>query len=185
MRFQITYMRKQITQLILLSVFLGGCGYTTRLYIHPETKKIHVQPFINKIDITTEVSEHRRLITYYPFLENKITQSVIEHFIRDGNLRITKQGEADYILEGELIDFRRDVLRYTEDNIPKEYRLSLVVNLSLWTENKEKVLWQEKDFFGDTTYFVTGSLAKSESLAIDDAIEDLARRIVGRTDEVW
>jgi len=184
-------MKSQIIQIVsvaicyLLFALIGGCGYTTRGYIYPDPKKIYIQPFTNKIDITIETSEHRRLITYYSFLETKITQAVIENFIRDGNLRIAKQGEADYILEGELVDFRRDVLRYTENNIPKEYRLSLVVNLSLWTKNKEKVLWQEKDFFGDTTYFVTGSLAKSEFLAIEDAVEDLARRIVGRTVEVW
>jgi hypothetical protein len=142
-------------------------------------------PFTNKIDLTKETSEHRRLIVYYPFLETKITHSVIEHFIRDGNLRVVREEEADCILEGELIDFRRDVLRYTETDEPKEIRLSLVVNLSLWDRNRKRVIWQEKNFIGDTTYFATGISAKTESQAIDDAVIDLSRRIIERTVEVW
>jgi len=169
----------------LLVTLIAGCGYTTRSFIHSQYKKIYIQPFTNKIDITTEASEHRRLITYYPLLETNITSKVIEQFILDGNLRVVREEGADCVLESELIDFRRDTLRYTETDEPKEYRLTLAVNLSLWTKNKEKIIWQEKNFLGDTTYFVTGSLAKSEISAIDDAIKDLARRIVERTVEEW
>ena len=45
--------------------------------------------------------------------------------------------------------------------------------------------WTESNFVGETTYFTSGSLAKSENVAIQDALTDLARRIVERTIEDW
>jgi uncharacterized protein (DUF2267 family) len=103
----------------------------------------------------------------------------------DGNLRIGLKAEADLILKGSLTEYLRDVLRYTSGDDPQEYRLSLVVNISLWDRKEDKLLWQEDRFIADTTYFVTGSNAKTESSAIDDVVKDLARRIVERTVEEW
>jgi hypothetical protein len=60
-----------------------------------------------------------------------------------------------------------------------------VVNLSLWDKKENKLVWQETNFTGDSTYFVTGAQAKSEDTAINDAIGDLSRRIVGRVVEQW
>ena len=50
---------------------------------------------------------------------------------------------------------------------------------------EKKLVWQEDRFTGDTTYFTTGSQAKTENAAIVDALSDLARRIVERTVEQW
>ena len=66
-----------------------------------------------------------------------------------------------------------------------EYRINLTVNISLWDAKEDKLLWQEKGFTGDTTFFVSGAQAKPESIAVNDALEDLARRIVERTVEEW
>jgi len=40
-------------------------------------------------------------------------------------------------------------------------------------------------FTGNTSYFTTGTQAKSEATAVNDALTDLARRIVERTVEQW
>jgi hypothetical protein len=59
------------------------------------------------------------------------------------------------------------------------------VNIGLWDNRENKLIWEENSFVGDTTYFTRGNLAKSEDLAISDAIKDLARRIVERAVEQW
>lgn len=84
-----------------------------------------------------------------------------------------------------MVEFRRDPLRYTDNNDVEEYRINIVVNLSLWDNRENKLIWQENNFTGDTTYFTTGQLAKPEDTAVSDAINDLARRIVERTVEQW
>ncbi len=170
---------------LLLSTFLLGCGYTTGSLLPPSIKTIYVKTFTNKIDITAEVSETSRYKTYAPLLEVDITKEIIDRFIYDGNLRVVKKENADLMLTGELIDYNRQALRYDTDDEVEERRLSLVVSLVLHDLRKDEIMWKEESFIGDSTYFTTGSLAKTEDTALDEAIEDLARRIVERTIEWW
>jgi len=153
--------------------------------ISDKYRTIYVTPFINKIDITKETDSAYKYKIYKPLLETDITRTVIDKFLFDGNLRPRDSGSADLVLKGELVEFRRDPLRYTDSDEVEEYRLNMVVNISLWDNGENKLLWEEKSFTGDTTYFTRGTSAKSEDTAINDAITDLARRIVERTVEQW
>lgn len=162
-----------------------GCGYTTRSSISNKFKTIYVAQFLNKVDITDETKTGAKFQVYRPLLETDITKAVFNRFTLDGNLRIVKEKDADLILKGSLVDFRRDVLRYADDETPEEYRISLVVDINLWDTKENKLVWEEKNFTGDTTYFLSGPNTKSEGAAITDATEDLARRIVARTVEQW
>ncbi len=188
-RGEAVYYREKMKNFILIlivSLVVGGCGYTTRSMMDPSIKTIYVKPFENKIEFGSLDNVYSKLKTYYPHLETDITNAVVDRFLFDGNLKIVKQEDADVILKGELVDYRRDVLRYTEDeeNV-EEYRLNIVVNISLWNTKENKLLWQENNFTGETTYFISGSKAKSEAAAIKDGITDLATRIVERAIENW
>ncbi|KPK98887.1 MAG: hypothetical protein AMJ95_02085 [Omnitrophica WOR_2 bacterium SM23_72] len=175
----------QVTQIIFLSATIAGCGYTTRSMISDKYRTIYVTPFENKIDVTQEAYSANRYRIYRPTLETDITRSVNNKFLTDGNLKPIKEESADLILKGELVEFRRDPLRYTESDEVEEYRINIVVNLVLYDRKENAQVWQENNFTGDTTYFTTGSLAKSEDTATNDALSDLARRIVERTVEQW
>ena len=118
-------------------------------------------------------------------LETELTKSVINRFLFDGNLKPSAEDSSDVVLKGELTEFRRDPLRFTDDNDVEEYRINLVVNLSLWDRKENKLIWQEHGFTGDSTYFSSGPQAKSEDSAITDAVNDLSRRIVERAVEQW
>lgn len=170
-----------------LSVILasGGCGYTTRSMIAAQFRTIYIGPFINKIDITRETDTANKYKIYRPMLETEITQSVISKFLTDGNLKPIEGGSADLELKGELVEFRRDPIRYTDNDEVEEYRINLIVNIGLWDKKEDKLLWQENNFTGETTYFTLGAAAKSETAAVKDAISDLSRRIVERAVEQW
>jgi hypothetical protein len=146
---------------------------------------IYVAQFANKIDITKETDTAHRYKVNRPTLETDITKSVINGYLFDGNLRPAREESADLVLKGELVEFRRDALRYTDDDEVEEYRLNLLVNISLWDKRENKLIWEEKNFTADTTYFTMGSSEKSEDAAINDAIKDLSRRIIERTVEQW
>lgn len=184
-------LKKQITQIIILATCysllatLIGCGYTTRSMLSDKFRTIYITPFVNKIDITQETDAASKYKIYRPLLETNITKSVSNKFLFDGNLKPVKLESADLVLKSELIEFRRDPLRYTDDNEVEEYRLNMVVNISLWDNKENKLIWEEKNFTGDVTYFTVGSTTKSEDTAINDAITDLSRRIVERTVEEW
>ena len=164
---------------------LPGCGYTARSLITNQFKTIYIEPFLNKIDITTETASGGRYKVYRPLLESEITRAVNNRFLFDGTLKPVEKESADLVLKGELVEFRRDPLRYTDNDEVAEYRLNLIVNISLWDMKENKAVWEEHNFTGDTTYFTTGSLAQSEDSAVTSAIDDLARRIVERAVEQW
>lgn len=169
---------------LYLTFSVAGCGYSTRSLISNEYKSIYIEPFINKIDVTQEIYAGDKYRIYKPLLETDITKAVINKFLQDGNLKPKSEQDADLILKGELVNFRKDPLRYSDSDEVLEYRVNLVVNISLLDKQNELV-WKEDGFTGDTTYFTTGTQAKSEATAINDAISDLARRIVERTVENW
>ncbi len=161
--------------------FLSSCGYSTRSLLPGNIKTIHIAPFKNKIIYATENTKN----VYLPLLEVKIRNAVANRFLFDGRLHVQGSETADLVLKGELIGYERDPLRYTDNNDVLEYRIHIVVSLELWDPVQGKALWSEPNFVGETTYFPTGVLAKSESAALEDALTDLARRIVERTIEDW
>lgn len=181
--------RKKSLKFYLLAaaclLYITGCGYTTRSMIVDKFKTIHVEPFVNKVDIANETYSANKYRIYRPTLETDITQAVINKYLFDGNLRPVKRDDADLALKGELVEFRRDPLQYSDSDTVTEYRLNIVVNLNLWDKKENKLLWTENNFTGTTTFFTIGSNPKTEDTAIIDALNDLARRIVERTVEQW
>lgn len=168
------------TSYLLLATLLVGCGYTFGSLLPSDIKTITIPMFKNSI--TSESSSSQ----YHPGVEVDITKEVIERFSSDGTLKVVKGKEARLELLGELTDYLRDPLRYaTGAREVSEYRLTLVVKLTLRDLEKDVVMWKETSFTGDTTYFTTGARAKSESSALESAIEDLAKNIVDRTVEGW
>jgi hypothetical protein len=181
--------RKIFISLMLAACSLQfiGCGYSTKGgYLPAGIKSIYVKPFVNKIDISNEITTTNKYRSYRPLLEIDITNKLVERFRLDGTLKIAKLDSQDWFLEGELVEFRKDPLKYadSDEETVTEYRINLMVNLILYDKDN-KIVWSENRFNGQTEYYTQGAYAKSESAAIDDAITDLARRIVERVVENW
>jgi hypothetical protein len=175
---------------ILLAVFCfmlfaAGCGYTARSSIRASYQTIYITPFVNKIDVSQETYVSNSYRLYRPGLETDISKAVVDKYLFDGNLRPSAMESAGLVLAGELVEFRRDPIRYTDNDDVEEYRINIVVNLKLTDRVTGEVKWEENRFTGDTTYFTAGSQAKTETTAVQDALTDLARRIVERTVEEW
>ena len=171
--------------LIGAALLSAGCGYTTRSMIANSYRTIYIAPFASTIDITQESDVGNKYKVYRPGLETDVSKSIINKFLFDGNVKPVNMENADLELKGELIEFRRDPLRYTTSDEVEEYRLSIIVNISLWDRAKDKMLWEERGFTADSSYFTRGASAKTEEVAIKDAIADLGRRVVARVVEEW
>lgn len=169
----------------LFALITSGCGYTFKSLVPPQYRTLYVKTFRNKIDISKETSDADSYKIYRPFLEVDITNEVINRFLYDGNFLIQNEQDASLGLTGELVGYIRQPLRFSDSDSIEEYRLSLIVNIRLEDLREGKVLLDQKELVGDTTYFTTGSLAKTEESALEDCIDDLARRIVGKCVEFW
>lgn len=176
------------TQYSILITCLIGCGYTYRTVYNLPYKTIFVDTFPNKVDILSEDSTglSQRFRTYHPRMETDLRTAVINRLMFDGGMRIVDKEEAEIILKGELIDYQRDALRYENNQEDvAEYRISIIMHLTLFKQGEETPLWDEPNFVGDFTYFTSGAQAKSEKDALDGAISDLARRVIERIAEDW
>jgi len=168
----------------MLLCALNGCGYTTKTILPDNIKTIQVDIFKNNIDITKEVSSKDKYEVYRPNLEVDLRDAVVNRIFLDGNLKVASKDFADAVLEGEILQYRKDPLRY-QNEVVQEYRISLVCDVKLISREDSKVLFQEENITGDSTYFTTGALQKTETSALSDAMSDLARRIVNRIVENW
>lgn len=158
--------------IFLFWMVTAGCGYTLKSTPPHGLQTIYVETFKNET-----INE--------PTLEIDLTNKVINRFLFDGTLQLSREENADAILRGKLTQLIREPLRYTSAEEISEYRLILTVDLSLWDNRTRTVIWEEKKFVGDTTFSTTGPRSKSEEKAIEDTMTELARRIVDRVVEEW
>ena len=179
---------RHIISVVLVSALVvsaGGCGYTTSSLLPPELNSIHVNNFQNKIDPTREVSDQRMSYTYRPGMDTQITRAVIDGFIFDRRLDIKSSEKAVLILDGELIDYKLYPLSYNRGGDVEEFRIEVIVNMSLRNRRTGELLWVENNFSGQTDYKVVGPNAQTEEQAIQAAVKDLAQRVVERVVENW
>lgn len=180
------YFRSLIAISLICVTLIPGCGYTTRSLLPSNFKSIYVENFKNSINVSAEQTNLRMYRGYRPGMEVDLTKAVRDKYLFDGNLKIANNSDnADLILNTNLVDFKRDALRYDANDNVEEYRVKLIVNMELIDAGTGKTVWKEKGFAGETTYTTGGSSAKNENAAVNDAILDLARRIVERTVEAW
>ena len=164
-----------------LLVVLSGCGYTTGSLLPSNYRTLHVEPFANKVEFVNENSRN----LYVPLMEVKVRTAVIDRFQLDGHLRLSDSDKSDLTLKGNLIAFQRDDLRTDQNQNVQEYRLRIMVSLTMVDNTTGQVLWKESSFAGESTYFTSGPQAKSETAALNDTLTDLSRRVVERPIENW
>lgn len=162
--------KKGLLAVILVSLLtVTSCGYRVGSLLPPDIKTIAVPIFEN--------------LTIEPELEIRVTNGIIREFVADGTLEVVEEGPADTLLIGEIIGYTRQPLRYTKQEVTREYRLLLSVKLRFEDLRNNKVMWEYPIIEGETTFFVEGSLPESEQIALPDAIEDLAHHVVEKVVE--
>jgi hypothetical protein len=167
---------------LILLLILTGCGYTTGGFTYPE-KEIYIRPVINKISITNESRVNATYTSYPIFLEKTLTNNLISKFNAEGYLKVVSTDTSNLILECEITEYRKEALRYTSTEDVEEQRLRLVVHLILRRGADNPI--KDTTVIGETSYYLSGSLAKSEEAAQVDLIDDTARRIMEAVIEQW
>ncbi|MFO8053095.1 MAG: LPS assembly lipoprotein LptE [Candidatus Omnitrophota bacterium] len=168
--------------LLVLLIALAGCGYSTKGYKYKEDK-IRIKPVVNKIDISSENRKYSGYTAYPKLIEDRLTNKLVSEFNIQGGLNVVSKSEGALRLECQVVDYKRQTLRYTDSDDPQEQRLRLQVKMKL-VDSEENVV-QEKNIVGQTSFFLTGSNSKSEVAAQIELIDDTARRINEAVVETW
>jgi hypothetical protein len=177
--------RYLLLSLILCLVAVSGCGYSSGTLLPPELTSINVANFVNTIDPSKEVSDRRATYSYWPGLETMITRGVIDRFIFDRHLDVESKAKATMLLEGELVSFRLYPLSYDKGESIVEFRVQILVNMTLYNNLTGEKMWTENSFMGQSDYNISGPNALTEGEAVKAAVLDLANRVVERTVEAW
>lgn len=173
--------QKTVMSVLLLS-FLG-CGYTTRGFIDPRFKTVYVRPVVNDIKITGETQENDKFRSVPPLLENNLTSALLDRFNLDGSLKVVDESSADLIVEAALIDYYRESVRYDDDEEIEEQRIKLIFTFESFDSEGELI--KSKKLVAHEDYATSGSNARTEEVAIDELMDDAARRLVEEIIEAW
>ena len=160
--------------LLLVSVWISGCGYTPAPILPQHIKNIAITPFVNK--------------TVHYGIEEKLANAVTNEFLRDGRLNIAKEQHADAVLTGTITQYVLEPVSYDEQDVIQQYKLWITVNLTFTDLTTKTVLWEHNDMKGTVNYFVSptaGELVETEDEAQDRLVDDLAVDVVRRTIEGW
>jgi len=124
--------------------------------------------------------------TGQPNLENEITQQLTRDFLVDGRLELTNPDQAGAILQGTIVQYLLTPLLLDVHNTPQQYKMRIIMHLSLKDTQAGKSLWTEDNWEENTTYYVNNSLGirpETEQDARRRLITQLSRRIVSRVIE--
>lgn len=158
---------------LLVLLLAGGCGY------HPMSQPgslpdglqtMHIGLFGNR---TTEA-----------FLENAVTEAVIERFSRQRGLNLVESpARADALLSGSLVSYGLAASAFNRLDQITEYRVSLTVEAELRRRSDGKLLWKgslerSEEFPGSAD---KAAQEDNESAAAQLAIDRLAEELHYRT----
>jgi len=163
---------KICTAFICFALCIPGCGYRIG-NINPDDpiKRLAVPTFQNS---STE-----------PGIQTRATSAIITQFQIDGAYQIVEPAQADAVLHGNIIGYNRNALRFSSNDVTREYRLTIGASLKLVEARTGKLIWSATRVEGETTFFINVALPEDERRARPDALEDLARHVVERTVERW
>ena len=161
-----------------LLILLLGCGYSTHLV---NIKDIYVKPVTTSVSLTSQERAYSEYNSYPLLLDKLLTNKIIEEInLRGASLN---NSVSAYRLETNIYRYKKESLRYKDNDEVSEQRLKLFVEAKLFSPQGELV--KEKKIIGQTTFFLSGPYKISEEEAIQDLIEDTAQRIVETIVSDW
>ncbi|MDR2426960.1 MAG: LPS assembly lipoprotein LptE [Endomicrobium sp.] len=166
---------KKILFCAVFALFLMSCAgvYDPAPQILPEhIKKVYVKP------ITNNTNQYG--------LEAKFTNAVVDEILRDGRLSLVNSPtEADGVIAGTIKKYILQPLTYDANMVTEQYKLWIIVSVSLVDRENNVTLWTEPNLEGIQIYLdaTKGSIGEgmTEEEAREIIWEKLSRDIVKRT----
>jgi len=121
-------------------------------------------------------------------LEETLTAEIIDVIQENRSLTLTQERNADSVLLGKVVDYRRTVSSYDQNEEVQEYKVEIMISVEYEDRKKRKTLWKEDRMLGWSTYFVvpvSGQEVEEEEDAQLRAIQKLAEDIKTKTVEGW
>lgn len=155
----------------LVCIICCGCGYTIAATpLSKEYSTIAVPAFKNR---TIEAD-----------LQIRFNNILLRKLENDGRLRVVDDpASADLVLSGQLTSFDPHVISLLKNDEVGQYRIAVVATATL-ANRAGDILWRDEAVRGVDFYQTQGGRSRDD--AIDEALEQLAERIIYETlDNAW
>ncbi len=176
----VTVFPKPILLPVCLSAALllsAGCGYMLGPPTVAGVRTIHVPVF--------QTDSFRRNLDYL------LTEAVHREIQSRSGYRLADANSADTVLEGRIVDIRKDVLSETRFDDPRELQLTVGAKVT-WTDRRTGRILQEHTFPISQTLAQQSAqvgfapeLGHSLATAQQDSVTRLAAQIVDLTEAPW
>lgn len=163
---------RRLCVVFAIALLLAGCGYSFRGSLPPHIRTVAVLVLENK--------------TQQPGVEALITNALVEAMVSSGRLRLVKAEEADAILSGAVVGYTIESVAFDRSANVTEYRLHIVLNLTLRDAKRKEDLWKEDGIRERADFKVPGQVSVTlirEDEALRRASVDIARAVVNRAIE--
>jgi hypothetical protein len=170
-------MRKNICLILQVLVILAAAGcasYAPNVNLPASMSAIAIPVFVNKTDRYN--------------IEQYVTQKTIDGFLSDGRVSIVDERKADGIIKCRITKYVLASIREDVNQVPQEYRLRLYIDIYLFDNKVQRLLWKDENIWEETTYFVANNLGmpvEDENIAKNRILDKLAERVVRRVIHGW
>ena len=115
-----------------------------------------------------------------PEIHRELTSAILQSFISDGRLKVTKKDDADLVMNGTLSYYKKRAVSFNSQDLVSDFILEIEVELEVIDQIKGKVFLKEKlknqwDYKTNTD-IADNEIARLE--ALDLAYIDLGNRLV-------
>lgn len=158
--------------LVLALVLVTGCTYSFNPSSVPSHLKTLEIPVVDNRTLEVELAE-------------QLTADLIDRFVKDNTLRVV-QGDADAILEGDILSYENRVFGFNAEERADEYVVIMVVQMTFRDRVKSKELWQD-NIRGRASYFLEGAGdgVSNELEARARAMKQIVDATLAKTTEGW
>ncbi len=162
---------------MLTTLLLAGCGYIVGNPYPASIRTVHVPTFTN--------SSFRR------GYELQLTESVQKQIMLRTPFRLVGPGEADTRLIGHIKSIDKRMTNQNRYDDPRELELRLMVEIRWENARTGALIGQEDIPLNTSTAHVlamsnfTPETGQSLATATQEAVDQLARRIVGLMESTW
>jgi hypothetical protein len=159
----------KLASVLIACAFLSGCGYQLGSIKVGDKRKLHVPVFKNN--------------TGKYGIEGLVTSAVINRLMADGAYQIVGENDADYILDGQITEYRRDANVFNDQDITNEFRITLIARLEMKDAKSGNIIWRTSKAYGESNYVRGANQQESERAAWPTAMDNLARDVSAKVSD--
>ena len=162
-------MKTHSVSILLCLVLAAGCGYRLARPSNPLLDNIETIaiPFFKNN-------------SFEPGLEAIFTNAFVSEFVESRRLQVVGVEQADVVLYGKIKDVNQDSIAYNLDDKAREYRIMVVLSVSLEDRRTGSVLWKRGSMKHSEEFPVSQQTVFSEAAkreALKTLADDLAERV--------